>query len=304
MSMQGENTRAGGAGGFDEIDLMDLVVAAWRRKWLIVAAAVVVAGLSFAATYLITPVYRGELVASPVAARSESSRMSSLVGQFGGLAALAGLQMPESKMEEEAIAVLRSRTFTEDFIQRHDLMPVLFAGIWDEQSRAWAVDEPEDEPTLEDAWTLFDASVRRVVKDPETGLLTLVVDWTDPELAAGWANQLMDDVNGHLRQRAIEEAERSIAYLNRELERTSIVEVRQAIYSLLEQEIQKIMLANVRDQYAFKVIDPAQAAEADRYVSPNRLLLGVVGFALGGLMGVGIAIVLEFAPGRGRRGVA
>lgn len=285
----------------DELDLWDLIGAAWRRKWLVLGAALLLGAASYAASYLVTPVYRAELVASVVSSQPESSRLSSLVGQFGGLAALAGVQVPESKSEEEAVAVLRSRAFTEDFIRRHGLMQKLFAGIWDADAGAWLVDDPEDAPSLEDAWVVFDQGVRRVSKDPETGLLTVLVDWTDPGLAAQWANQLVADVNDALRRRAVDEAERSIAYLNRELERTGIVEVRQAIYSLLEHEIQKIMLANVRDQYAFKVIDPAQAPEEDRYVEPNRMLLAVAGLVLGGFAGTAVALLLEFAPLRRRR---
>ena len=94
-----------------------------------------------------------------------------------------------------------------------------------------------------------------------------------------WANELVSRINHHEKQLAIKEAEKSIAYLKEQLAKTSVVEMQQAIYQLMEAQTKKIMLANVRDQYAFKVIDPAVVPE--KKIKPNRKLIVVLGFMLG-----------------------
>jgi len=52
------------------------------------------------------------------------------------------------------------------------------------------------------------------VTDPKTGLVTLSITWNDPNIAAKWANGLVRMANDYLRDQAIEESERNIAYLD------------------------------------------------------------------------------------------
>ena len=59
--------------------------------------------------------------------------------------------------------------------------------------QTWQVQSGEA-PTMEDAYRLFD-SIRNVDEDIQTGLVTVTVDWSDPKLAAEWANGLVQDVN-------------------------------------------------------------------------------------------------------------
>lgn len=82
-------------------------------------------------------------------------------------------------------------------------------------------------------------------------------------------------------------------YLNGELESASSVELRQSIHRLIEAQVQTIMLANVRQDFAFRVIDPAVVQDADHYVSPRRALLAFMGIVLGGFLGLSISLVRE-----------
>ncbi len=124
-----------------------------------------------------------------------------------------------------------------------------------------------------------------------TQLVTLTVEWRDPVVAADWANTLVDRVNHNLSTRAVSEAEKSVSYLNQELEKTSVVGLRQAIYNLIETQIGNIMSANVNEEYAFRVIDPAAPPDLDDYVWPRPALTLATGFILGVSLGLAIVIV-------------
>jgi uncharacterized protein involved in exopolysaccharide biosynthesis len=132
--------------------------------------------------------------------------------------------------------------------------------------------------------------MRDVSEEKVTGIVTLTLVWSDREQVARWANLLIERANRDLRQRAIAEAQASTDYLNAELAKTSVLELRQAIYRLLENQIKTVMLANVRDQYAFRVIDPASAPDPDDTVRPKRLAMILLGMVFGG--GVALMIVL------------
>jgi hypothetical protein len=52
-------------------------------------------------------------------------------------------------------------------------------------------------------------------------MVTLAIEWTQPEVAAEWANALVQRLNRRLRERALREAETNVAYLQAEMARTN-----------------------------------------------------------------------------------
>lgn len=274
----------------NEISLLDVIAVFWRRRLLMGAVIIFVFVLAVVVAFIMTPVYRATVVMSSV----DANQTAPALGDIGGLAALAGFPLNDTAKSEEAIAKLVSRSFTRAFITDQNLMPVLFASLWDIDKQEWMVADPKDIPTLADGFAVIDGSVRSVVRDGETGLLAVHIDWTDPNIAANWANAMVEMINNHLKEQAIGEAQRSIEYLNEALIKTDVVEARAAMYSLMETQINNIMLANVREEFAFKVIDPALAAEDDDFIKPNRLFLAVLGLvagmALSAIISLGIAV--------------
>jgi hypothetical protein len=79
--------------------------------------------------------------------------------------------------------------------------------------------------------------------------------------------------NERLRTQALDNARLSIEFLNRELEKQDLVQSRDAIYRLIESQINKAMIANVQREFAFKVIDAAVASDRKRKVAPRRSLI-------------------------------
>jgi uncharacterized protein involved in exopolysaccharide biosynthesis len=262
-----------------------------KRKWTVISTTL--AGLIIAATaaVLTTPVYRSQVVLAPTEI-DQNQRLTSLATQFGGLVASAGLRVGSQSNRNEAIATLKSRSLTVSFIEEQDLLPLLFAESWDDETGSWDVDDPGSIPTISDGFKIFDEKIRTVVEDPKSGMVILSVEWTDRKLAAQWANLLVNRVNQQMRGRAKQEAEESIKYLNQELERTSIMDLQSAIFRLIEVQISEIVMANVRQEYAFRVIDVAAVSDEDDHIKPRTLLMLVLGFLLGGIFGV-LAVMLR-----------
>ena len=278
--------------GADEVRLQDLWRVVWSGRWTIVLAALGAGFLAFVASFLITPVYRSTVLAAPITQSVTPGGLAAHASQFPGVAALPGLNLAGDNRTAEAVATLRSRAFTESFIRERKLMPILFADAWDEQAKAW---KPDQEPTAWEAFKLFDG-IRSVDEDVTTGLITVAVTWRDPGLAAEWANGLVTDVNARLRAAAIQESRQNLEYLQAEVGKSSQVQLHATIFSLIESQMQNAMLANVKVEYAFRVIDPAMAAEKRHW--PNRLLLAVLGLFAGGMIGILVAVGRN--PSRGR----
>ena len=96
---------------------------------------------------------------------------------------------------------------------------------WDAKAGKWLV-PPSEQPTLGKAFNYFNSRIRLVSLDKKTGLVTLQIDWRDPQEAALWANTLVSRVNAEMRDRAIKKSDASLTFLERELQRTTLVESR------------------------------------------------------------------------------
>ena len=283
----------------DEVSFRDLVGIFWRGKWLIVAVTAVSVLIAVGAVLIAQKEYTTDMLIAP--ASEDSSRMGgmgSLVSQFGGLASLAGISVGGSTKKVESLAILQSGALAENYIRNHNLIPVLFSDLYDAKKRAWKTKNGKS-PTLWQAQRYFRNNVIKVSEDAKTGLATLSVTWTDPAVASQWANDLVKITNNFLREKAARESERNIAYLNEQVSKTTVVEVRKAIYALLENEIKASMLARGNEEYALKVIDPAVAPE--RPSSPKPLLWVAIGVLGGGLLSAVIVLVRHGWVGGARK---
>lgn len=269
------------------------LVEAWRTlirsRGLILSVILVCTLASTLFALMMTPVYRAEIQVAPVSEKDSSSRFAAQLGEFGGLAALTGINMEQGSKKNESIATLRSRRFAEQFIKEEKLLPVLFHDKWDVEQRRWKEMDADDIPTMEDAWEIFNKKVRTISEDRITGLVNLSIEWEDPREAARWANELIFRANAMLRKKAAAESEKAIAYLREQRGKTSIVELQEVVNHLIESEMKEIILANITEEYAFRVIDPAVVPEEPyRPVVP---LMTVLGSILGTLLAIFIVII-------------
>jgi uncharacterized protein involved in exopolysaccharide biosynthesis len=262
-------------------------------RWIIVVMVVICTLAAVVAVYALPPWFQSKVLLSAVTDQSSRAGLGSSVGsavsQLSGVSKLAGLGLSASEAKAESVATLQSEALTERYISENNLLPVLYSRKWDANRQTWKSDDPEERPTLWKANRYFDKKVRLVETNGKTGLITLTIEWKDPNLAAQWANGLVKLTNEYMRAQAIAESDRNIAYLQDQAAKISVVELRAAIYQLMESEIKKEMIARGNDQYAFKVIDPAVVSEKKSF--PEPVLWISAGCALGLAVGVGAALV-------------
>jgi uncharacterized protein involved in exopolysaccharide biosynthesis len=280
------NARAPAEGSDPDLDLRTLFWLIWRRKLLVVGVVLSTVGAALLGSLFMTPVFRASTIAVPAEVDSGGlGSLGSALSQFGGLAALAGLELGSGGSTiEETLAVLRSREFTEGFIREEGLLPILF-----EETRFGR----GDEPTLAKAYRFFDRDIRAVARDARSGLVTVQIEWRDPILAADWANKLVGRLNAEMRARAIAKTNAAVGFLEKELLATTIVDTRTAIGRLMEAQINQRMLANVTEEYALRVVDKAMPPDDDDPIRPRRLFLAVVSGAVGFLVAVLLCVMLR-----------
>ncbi|EKO3831194.1 Wzz/FepE/Etk N-terminal domain-containing protein [Vibrio harveyi] len=292
----------------DEIDLRELFKSLWKGKWIIIATAFVFAVGSVLYALSLPNLYRADaLLAS--AESSNGGGLSKMAGQLGGLAALAGVNLGgvETSQTDLSVQVMKSRQFIQNFIEKHNLLVSLMAVKgWDSENNKLIIDEDEYdpktknwlrapqglrgvEPTLQEAYEVFKKDIFDVSQDKETGLYTIVIKYYSPFIAQQWVNWLVEDINKVMRERAIAETSQNLSYLNIQLQKTAVTDMQSTFYKLIEEQTKSLMLAEVQEEFVFKVVDPAIAPEV-KY-SPKRALICILGTLLGSLLGVAVVII-------------
>jgi hypothetical protein len=279
-------------GGIVVLDDGFSIVGVWAflRAHLVlcVVASFAGVGLGLAVSYAFPRQYEAAALLVPVADQDGAGGVRSLANRYGALASLVGIDVSSGDFSNAAmLATVRSRGFLEEFISAEGLLTVLFADRWDLGSGKWK--DLHDVPTVQDAYELFSKKVLAVQDDRKTGLVTVRVTWKDGVVAAIWANAIVRRANAVTRDRAISNAEKAITYLRSEAANADTVELRQSIYSLLESQMNRRMLAVTRPDFAFRVIDIARPPDPRRPISPRRWRFAALGAALGLLAALAIA---------------
>ena len=294
--------------GDDEIDLRELFKALWKGKWIIIATTFVFAVGAVLYALSLPNIYKSDALLAP-AESSNGGGLSKMAGQLGGLAALAGVNLGagESSQTELAVQVMKSRQFVEAFINKHDLLvPLMAAKDWDLANNQLILDEelynsntgewlrePNGmrgaTPTAQEAFEMFSKEVLSVSQDKESGLYTVSVKSYSPYLAQQWVNWLIEDINKVMRERTIAETSQNLAYLNTQLQKTAVADMQSTFYKLIEEQTKSLMLAEVQEEFIFKVVDPAVIPELKD--GPKRGLICVLGTLLGGMLGMAVVLV-------------
>jgi uncharacterized protein involved in exopolysaccharide biosynthesis len=295
----------------DEIDLRELFSVIWQGKWLIIAIIAVFAIGAVIFAIKQPNIYKSEALLAP-ASEEQGGGLSALASQFGGLASLAGVNLGAkggTDKTELAIEVLKSRQFTSDFIQRHNILADLMAvekwdrdadkliydpKLYNEQTNTWIREAKapfKPEPSMQEAYKVFSKMIA-VNKAKETGMVTISVEHLSPAVAQQWVAWLIQDINKVMKDRDVAEANRSSEFLNKQIALTNVADIRTILYKLVEEQAKTIMFAEVRDEYVFKTIDPALIPEEK--AKPKRALICVLGTLLGGMLGVMFVLVRYF----------
>ena len=298
----------------DEIDLRELFGVLWDGKWWITGITAIASIIAVVVALSLPNIYQSEALLAP--ASSSSGGLGGLAKQYGGLASLAGISLPGGGGDDKtalSLEVMKSRFFIAEFIERHDLLvPLMASRGWDQSTggliidneiyesaaKKWVRDVPPPKrpvPSLQEAYQEFE-KLLSISEDKKSGFISLSIKHYSPVVAQQWVVWLIEDINNTLREQDVTEAERSIAYLKQQVESTSLTDLQSMFFELIQSQTETIMLAKVRQEYAFKTIDPAVVPEVKS--EPKRALICVLGTLLGGMLAVLWVLVAHYAKNR------
>jgi hypothetical protein len=174
-----------------------------------------------------------------------------------------------------------------EFLQKEEFLDDIIALLGPE-----AVAGLSKEDLLQAAVTYFQDNVLTVAYDTRTSLMVVSIVWVDRHKAAELANDYIAFANEAMRQRGIASARNRIAFLDKAAANAATVELRQAIYRLVEAQVNAEMMAATKPDYAFIVVDPAVPAGVNEYVRPQRMLLALIATIFGSGFAFSVLLLL------------
>ena len=294
----------------DEIDLRELFSVLWDGKKLIVGITAVFALVAVFYALSIPNQYRATALVSP--AEGSGGGLSDALGQLGGLASLAGVSIGGGESSEAQVAqeIMRSRGFIEEFISENNIDVEVFAAqgwdrgsnqleinsdLYDVDSSLWLRDAPAGKTVEPTGWELYKSfsGMFSVSEDKKTGMISISVEYFSPEIAKQWVDQLIIGINQHMQSRKLDKVNINIQYLEAQIQKTSIAEMREVFYTIIEEQIKSKMLAEASPEYAFVTVSPAMVPEEKS--QPKRALICILGTLLGGMLSVLWVLVMHYA---------
>src|SRR5690606_33008681 len=116
-------------------NIADLLMLVWQRKWLCVILSVVAVLVALTIALLMPKKYTADI--SIFANLQQAGQIESQLSSIGNI---FGMSSSTGSQEELYIAKLQSREFIYAFINRHNLLPILFEDKWDAGKNAWKTD--------------------------------------------------------------------------------------------------------------------------------------------------------------------
>lgn len=291
----------------DEIDFRDLFKVLFEGKWTILATTLLVLVFSLTYSLYLPNIYKSEALLSPV---DEQSNFNGVMGNYGGLASLAGINLPTQSGDAnsiEALYKIKSLSFFIDHILPNIFLPNLMAiksvdveenvieydeSIYDSVTNKWVKNSQSSETDIPSNQKSFEVFINKhlsVSKDNDTGYVTVGVKHQSPIIAQAWTRLIVEELNNFFRLKDKAEAQAAMDYLNKQISQTSYAEVKQVIAELMQHKTQQLTLIEVTDFYVFDYIDPPAIME-DKH-EPGRALICLMGAVIGLIFGTLIVFI-------------
>ena len=211
-----------------------------------------------------------------------------VTNQLGAVAGLLGVGAQGGRRDvNESLATLRSRVLVADFLKAEGFLDEVYEIFGPE-----AIESLSEEDRLQAAVSYFQDNILTVAYDTRSSLMIVSMTYTDRQIAAKLANDYIAFANEAMRQRAITSARNRIEFLHKAADEAATVDLRQAIYRLIETQVNAEMMAQTKPDYAFLIVDPAVPSGEGAFVRPQRMLLTLIAGIFGSALGFSALLLL------------
>lgn len=289
----------------DEIDFYELFHICWGKKLLILFFITLAAIVSVFGSLSLPNIYTSKSILTP--ASSEQS-LSDKLGSFSSFApAIPGISLPKTSVKKSLEGIERIKSFdffVDRFLPNIEFENLVAAKKWNRASNTITYDKKIfnqlnnswlERPSDQEAYEIY-TEILSVSQSDKTSLVDMRIEHISPYVAEKWLKLIIENINNHMREIDKNLAKNSIEYLKMSAQNTNLAEVKGVIFSLMENQIQILTLAESNDFYVFKPISSPIAPE--RKSKPARSIICIIGTLLGLIIGICVSLASHYSKSR------
>ena len=269
-----------------EYNIFEVIKYLWKRKLEIFSYGLVSLFAVFLILLLVPNSYKSSSVL--MVNNQQDGVLSSLGNEYGGLASLAGISMPqglESKKDEMVLEVVKSKEFMRHLLEIYEIKPELFAvksfdkenkriiyktRIYDPLLKKWVKTEPSYQEVHEEVVN----EIVSISKDIKTGFIHISVTHKSPVFAQKLITIIFEELNNVIREKDLQKSEEAINYLSDLSQSVNVQDIKRSINYIMTKNVEQKMLADITSDYILTYIDPPHIPE--KAYAPKRFLISVL----------------------------
>lgn len=276
----------------DEIDFIEIYRSLVKEKFIVLTTVALCSLLAIIYSLLLPNIYTSS---STLTISESSGNQQNMLSGLGGLAGLPGINLGATTSKNSyAQTIIFSRQFLEHLLKRNQIKhfitaaesyeyssdKITFNTNYNFESNNWNKDKKglSLEPSLLETHKIYKNMVS-YKEDSETGYMELSVSHISPAFAKKLLGLIITETNNLSRIIDLNDSTEALEYYYKQLKETSQVEVRQSINTLIEMQLKKKMMANVKEDYLLEVLDKPFVPEEKS--SPVRTLIVLYGILAG-----------------------
>tara|TARA_B100001142_G_scaffold325895_1_gene380346 strand:+ start:940 stop:1794 length:855 start_codon:yes stop_codon:yes gene_type:complete len=281
--MQDDNQKLSNIEYEDDIDFGRIFDTLLAKKALIIKIVSIFAISSIVFSLLLPNKYTARATLASV--ESQGSSISASMGsQLGGLASLAGIDLGTSGGDSDAaIEIMQSWFFIEKFLEENNLEEKLTGdGLFGGNGQATS-------------FQLYERFIEKISisQDKKTGFITLTLEDRSPNIAKEWLELYVGSINEFMRLRKLEQVSKNMEYLQREISKTSIAEMKEIFFEIIKDQTKNQMLAEATKEYVFITINNSMVPE--KKSSPKRAIIVIIATFLGFIFATYYILIIDKA---------
>ena len=222
------------------------------------------------------------------------------------IAALTGISIGGSASAGDPsytiMAIIKSRTFANHLFSIEDNLPSILAwkkydpdtkelifdsSIYDSNTKEWLTPKPSYLEGYRELHQSLD--IRR---SEDSGFLYLDFEHPSPYFAYYLVDLIIKEVNSIRRSQDLESTEEALTYLYDQLKNTRESELRLSINQIIESQLRKKMLANIKENYAIFPIDEPYVPLLK--TSPTRSYIVIISTIVGFILSIMILLTMKY----------
>ena len=271
-------------------DLKELFSIFWKNRVIISSMTILLSIFVTLISYFFPNQYTSSAILDPSKGTSD---LAQIAGQYSGIANLVGLDFGGSESDEvfQGIEIMKSLDFFEKIVNKNNLFYKLFASngwnskenslkinkdFFSVQNNRWVYNgafSKDGKPSMQSAHRKFMKKFS-ISRDKVTGIIYIYFEHYSPYVAKELLDTVIFEINEYKRILDRTTAEKTIEFLEKELEKTKFLNVKVGINGVIQRKIEEKALTNVSPEYFLKVISKPKIPELQS--KPKRSVIFVI----------------------------